>query len=132
MFATVSKLPSPRTEPGPSWDQSSVVDPAAPLPEFVAWLKEAKQTIALSAHTLWLLYGEYCLDTSTDQLTKGQFFRRIRAAGIERYREPVRERHWRYRVRSADPLDLADRDKHTGPHHTVFQRKRSSFRPEEP
>jgi hypothetical protein len=74
--------------------------PAPPLPleDFVASLVEDGHTDDMCSKTLWHLYGEFCLWTETEQLTKGQFNRRKGKAGIERYREPVGARRWLYRV----------------------------------
>lgn len=87
------------TVPGPSRDSPGTIGPAPPLEYFVPWLIAASRTRDLPARDLWVLYGEFCLDMNTQQLTEGQFFRRKRLVGIERYREPVGKRPWRYRVR---------------------------------
>ena len=86
-----------QTVSGPSRDKMNEV---APLIHFADWLRQAGETEALSRHHLRLLYGEFCLDTETAELTPGQLHRRIREAGILRYREPVGKRRWFYRVRS--------------------------------
>lgn len=83
--------------PSSSRDRSSST---APLARFAGWLREAGETEAISSHQLKLLYGEFCLDTDTAALTTGRLYRRIGAAGIQRYREPVGKRRWFYRVRS--------------------------------
>ena len=77
----------------------------APLTEFVIWLVAANLTTGLNRRALWHAYGEFCLDSNTTQLTEGQFLRRIRGVGVQRYREPVAPRRWFYRV---DP-ELIDR-----------------------
>lgn len=88
-----------QTVSGPSRDAES-----APLEDFANFLRTAGETNALSSHQLHLLYGEFVLDTDTVELTLGQLHRRLGAAGIERYREPVGQRRWFYRVR---PLRIA-------------------------
>jgi hypothetical protein len=80
---------------------------AAPLPleDFAAWLVEIDRTTGVSSTELWKLYGEHCLCTESEPLTKGQFDRRKRAAGIERYRESIGERRWLYSVRGDSNTD---------------------------
>ena len=86
--------------------QPRKVEPALPLNAFASWLVEISKTTGLSKRELILLYGEFCLATDSDALTEGQFFRRIRAAGIVRYRESVGARPWRYEIAMAEVIPL--------------------------
>lgn len=109
MFERIFQRRCREPKPGPSQDEHAaepVWGPSRPLHEFVAWLCQVDETDGLSRRQLWNLYGEFCLLTETEHLTQGQFFRQIKAAGVERYRESVGARPWRYRVRSASVVPL--------------------------
>lgn len=71
------------------------------LADFVVWLAAQAETQDLSARRLRALYSEWCEFSEVTPLTDGQLFRRHKAVGIERYRETVGKRRWRYRVKSA-------------------------------
>ncbi len=88
---------------GAEWipDDRGPVCPPAPLSDFVSWWCEYGTPDGRTKHELWLEYGEFCLVSHTEQLSQGQFFRRVRMVGIERYRETTGERRWLYRVRKA-------------------------------
>ena len=83
---------------------------ARPITEFTAWLIEISKTTELSKRELWNLYGEFCLATDSNALTEGQVFRRIRTAGIARYRESVGSRRWRYKVETAQIISIQSPD----------------------
>ena len=83
---------------------------ARPITEFTAWLIEISKTTELSKRELWNLYGEFCLATDSNALTEGQVFRRIRTAGIVRYRESVGSRRWRYKVETAQIISIQSPD----------------------
>lgn len=77
------------------------VEPGPPLPltEFKAWLKANAFQHDYATKRLKNLYGEFCIYTRTHPVTDGQFFRRLRAAGIERFRYTTGTRPWRYRLK---------------------------------
>lgn len=83
-------------------DDLGPVGPTAPLSDFKAWFIEYGEWNDLTGQKLWLEYGNFSLVTHTEFLTKGQFFKRIRDAGFERYRESVGQRRWLYRPETAD------------------------------
>lgn len=87
---------------------SDRISPSAPLRDFGEYLLEAGFTENLSSTELYLLYCEFCLHTNSEHLTEGQFFRRIRASGIERYRLGVGSRPWRYRLLTIDTASTAE------------------------
>jgi len=80
--------------------------PAA-VREFATWLVQAGETGGIPKRRLQTLYGEFCEYTDSEPLTEGQLFRRLRAAGIERYRGPVGDRPWFYRVRCMNVVELS-------------------------
>ena len=53
-------------------DKPNDIGSPAPLSEFKNWLIEASLIEDLSLMDLWNFYGEFCLDTNSEQLTKGQ------------------------------------------------------------
>lgn len=94
---------------GRSQDQQKGIGPPAPLDAFVSWLIAAQLTYGLDRRSLLLAYGEFCLDTNSEHLSEGQLLRRVRTVGIERYRESVGKRRWRYRVSSETLTRLGHR-----------------------
>lgn len=70
------------------------------LEEFVIWLVNAGEISRITSRRLRALYGEFCIFTETPSLSTGRLFRRLKAAGINRYREGAAERRWLYEVRT--------------------------------
>lgn len=89
----------------PSEDNGPVAPPA-PLADFASWIIEFGCASGLTRRELWLEYGEFCLYSHTEQLTEGQFFRRIKSVGFERYRKTTGKRPWLYRIRKAQVVQL--------------------------
>jgi hypothetical protein len=120
-------------EPGPSQDaQRSYLTPARPLEEFVDSLIVDDNTDGMNGTRLWNLYAEFCDCTYSEMLTRGQFDRRKRAAGIERYRESIGARRWLYRVspnRTTDRASLVGKDPaENSPGVVEFDRARKAWR----
>jgi hypothetical protein len=78
--------------------------------DFVRYLIEAGETEGLTRRDLWLLFGEFCLATGSELPTEAQLLRHARAAGLERYRVSTGHRVWLYCVRSAEVVQLPDRE----------------------
>jgi hypothetical protein len=110
MFAELFKKrlpPAPAQDvPAPDTRAPTQRRQPAQVCEFARWLVQADKTSAIPKRRLQSLYWEFCEYTDAEPLTEGQLFRRLRAAGIERYREPVGVRQWFYRVRSAEVVEL--------------------------
>lgn len=70
----------------------------AHAPLYNEWLITAGETDNLTAAHLRNLYAEFCEYTDTDPLPDAQFFRGLKASGIERFREGGGQRRWLYRV----------------------------------
>lgn len=70
----------------------------ADLSEFPGWLIEAHEIDNLSSAHLRNLFAEFCEYSDADPLPDAQFFRALRAIGIERFREGGGQRRWLYRV----------------------------------
>lgn len=107
MFATLFKRPPSIPDADgrvPKRPPSVSGKPPVPLYEFAAWLVQSGETSGIPGSRLQILYGEFCEYTCSDPLTEGQLFKRLRAAGIERYRETVGDRRYFYRISTADVI----------------------------
>lgn len=69
------------------------------LSEFAVWSIQAGETDDIPAARLRILYAEFCEYTDTDPVSEAQFFKGLKAAGIERFREGGGQRRWLYKVR---------------------------------
>lgn len=102
-------------------EQRAVVDRRGPghtldadqtVRKFACWLAEIGTADGLARRNLILLFDEFCLhELAADGklLTEHQLLRRVRAAGIERYRLTTGRREWLYRLRTAAVIGLGER-----------------------
>lgn len=53
-------------------------------------------TAGLDRQSLLFAYWDFCLATDSENTSEGQLLSRVCSVGIQRYRESVCKRHWRY------------------------------------
>lgn len=109
MFATLFKQPTSTPDVDrrvPERPPSVSGKPPVRLCEFKAWLVQSGETSGIPGSRLQILYGEFCEYTGSEPLTEGQLFKRLQAAGIERYRETVGDRRYFYRISTSEIIGI--------------------------